>query len=69
MSGPEDNEAELNHSYQLGISSGLEQAAKFLLERAAVNFKTSHDETAKVLRNLHHELLTKAAEARPDTND
>lgn len=66
MSEPAENEEELNRSYQLGISSGLEQAAKFLLDKAAQHFKTSHDETAKVLRNLHHELLTKACEARPD---
>ncbi|NIT77292.1 MAG: hypothetical protein GWN58_22835 [Anaerolineae bacterium] len=66
MSEPEDIEAQLNHSYQLGISGGLEQAARFLLDKAAQHFRTSHDETAKVLRTLHHELLTKAAEARPD---
>lgn len=69
MSEPAENEEELNRTYQLGIASGLEQAAKFLLERAAVNFKASHDETARVLRTLHHELLTKACEARPYEED
>lgn len=69
MSEPAENEEGLNHAYQLGISSGLEQAANFLLEKAALNFKTSHDEVAKVLRNLYHDLLTKASEARPDDDD
>jgi hypothetical protein len=66
MSKPAENEEELNRSYQLGVSSGLEQAAKFLLEKAAMNFKHSHDEVAKVLRTLHHDLLTQACAARPD---
>jgi hypothetical protein len=63
------DESELNRNYQLGISSGLEQAAKFLLERAAKNFKANHDETAKVLRALHHELLTQSCKERPDDEE
>lgn len=65
MSEPAENEEELNRVYKQGIESGLKQAANFLLEKAAINFKASHDETARVLRALHHELLTLACAAGP----
>lgn len=66
MSEPAENEEELNRVYKQGIESGLKQAANFLLEQAATNFKASRDEIAKVLRGLYHELLTKACAAGPD---
>lgn len=61
----EDDEAELNRSYQLGISVGLEQAAGLVMSSATAEFKLRRDAEAKGLRNLSTELKRLSKEAHP----
>lgn len=61
----EDDEAELNHSFQVGISSGLEQASKTLMEEAASRFKRGCDQEAKLLRGLSKKLEEQGKKEHP----
>jgi hypothetical protein len=67
VSDPDDErEKELNHSYQLGISSGLEQASARLLEASGKLWKKGHhDEDALLLREWSRKFAVQAKEAHP----
>lgn len=58
-------EAESNHSWKVGISSGLDQAAGILLKQSADAFVAGRDEEAKLLRNLNKTLIEAAKKAHP----
>lgn len=57
-----------NESYQLGIVSGLEQAAGYLLKRAQIAFTNDKDGIARMLREYSQELARMGAEAYPGKN-
>lgn len=52
----DDDEEHLTRSYQVGISSGLERAAKLLLAEATKEFERGCDKEAKRLRRLSERL-------------
>lgn len=52
-------------SYKLGISSGLEQAAKLLLDYAKDSFVDGDDKIAKEYRDLSEILDEKSMQAHP----
>jgi hypothetical protein len=56
---------ELDHAYKLGISSGLEQAARTAMDLAADNFKRGEDAGARLLRELSETFSTTAETERP----
>lgn len=53
-----------NTNFQLGISSGLEQAGRFLLDESGLLFKNGKDELAKALRDYGRKLFTRSDNAR-----
>lgn len=55
----------LDRSYKVGISSGLEQAANFVMEEATTLFAVGNDEDARRLRRIAHELKKRADKAHP----
>ncbi len=64
----EELEDRLNHSYKLGISSGLEQAANLVLEKAIAYFKVHNhecDEFASRYRDIADELRKLSQAAHP----
>lgn len=58
-------EAHCDHSFKVGISSGLEQAAGKLLQDAREAFVHERDEEARMLRKMASELVAKAKETHP----
>ena len=58
-------ERESDRAYKVGQSTGLDQAARALLERAAASFKSGRDEEARTLRSLSQELSERAVERHP----
>lgn len=62
----EDFEERLTESFQVGISSGLEQARNFLIAEAQVAFVNNNDEMAKKIREYSQILNKMATEAHPN---
>lgn len=61
----EEDESELNRSYQVGISSGLDQAASLLMSEATSKFKAGQDNEARQLRCLSEDLKKLGKKAHP----
>jgi len=61
-------EAHCAHSFKVGISAGLEQAAGVLMQDAQAAFINDRDEEAKMLRKMAATLNAKAKEAHPGPN-
>ena len=61
-----DEETELNHAYQLGIATGLQQASGLLMQKAIACFESGpiNDEIASRYRSLSMELDKLSDEAR-----
>ncbi len=57
-------EKELDYSYQVGISSGLREAAKYILDLACEEFKNG-EQNADLLKKISDTLLQKSKEAHP----
>ncbi len=58
----------LNHTYKLGISSGLEQASLMVLAKAVECFEQcndARDDEAMLLRQLSNELKQRSDDAHP----
>lgn len=68
MSEPAENEEELNRSYQVGISVGLEQAASYLMELAIEDFKRSGYDS-NLLKKISIELNKRSDAAHPLTKE
>jgi len=58
----------LNNSFQVGISSGLQTAAEYLMTKAKFHFMREKDEKAGMLREYSQELDRMATEAHPNKN-
>ena len=58
-------EEDLNRTYQVGISAGLGEAAKFLRDHASRCFINNRDEEARLLRGFANTLDTMAKEKHP----
>jgi hypothetical protein len=61
----EPTEDELDRTYKLGQSTGLSEAAGFLLEEASKNFKRRRDSEAELLRGYALDLEKRAEERHP----
>jgi hypothetical protein len=61
----ESTEEELNRTYQLGQSSGLEEAAGFILQRATECFERGDDVLADRLRGYAKVLKSEAGKRHP----
>lgn len=61
----EISEGDLDRSFKLGESSGLEIAASFLMETASGYFTRGSDDEAELLRRLSLDLQRKAKERHP----
>lgn len=61
----EEFDNRLNHSYKLGISSGLQQASGVLLKKATYYFEHNCDTDAKMLRSLSEDLKKQADREHP----
>lgn len=64
MSEPHPYEEDLNRSYKVGISSGLEQASNRVMEMAVQCFK-NRGKFAEDLRNIADELERMSKAAHP----
>lgn len=53
-----------NTSFQLGISGGLEQGSKFLLDEAGREFVAGNDQLAKCLRDYARKLQIRSENER-----
>ena len=60
-----DDEAELNRTYDLGISEGLNRGADLLAAEAQTYFSEDKDEEAKLLRKWSKILKERADQAHP----
>lgn len=58
-------EDEKDKAWHLGISEGLEQASKFLMEEAGNRFKQGFDQDAKLLRGLSKRFHEDSKKAHP----
>lgn len=58
-------ETRLTESYNLGVSSGLGDASKILLDRAALLFRAQDDKMAKYCRDLADDLKKRSNDAHP----
>jgi len=66
----EDLETKLDHSYNLGISAGLNIAADYLLDLSADKFTIEGASDGSIfLRNVSIELKNKSVEKHPGTGD
>jgi len=72
----EITEADLDRAYGVGISSGLKQASKYLLDKAISYFElgdddircTEIDNIARLLRKLAASLHERATQCHPNTH-
>jgi hypothetical protein len=62
-------EYRLNHTHQVGIAVGLEQAAASLMDEAVAEFRVGNVEKASNLRRLAKSLETKAKKQHPGPPD
>ena len=62
---PEQEEV-LDEAYKLGISSGLGNAAEFLMYKATEKFELGKDEEARMLRSLANDLKKQSKDAHPN---
>ena len=61
-------ERRLDHSYNLGISSGLEAAGHSVMKIAEETFRGGDDVVAKLLRGIANELSEQGKKAHPGRN-
>lgn len=65
----DDDEEHLNRAFQVGISAGLERAAKLLMEEATLRFRQGSDKDAKALRSLSAKLEKLGQKEHPGVPD
>lgn len=66
MEEDEEFDNQLGHSYDLGISVGLERAGGILMEEAMEYFKMNQDTEAKKLRTLAEKLIKLGKTTHPN---
>ena len=58
-------EEELNRSYNVGISSGLEQAGNYVMELSVAAFRHDQEDNATLLKQTSKALMERGRQAHP----